>query len=426
MGAVILEWSAPLNTATRYSVQRRIASSSWSDLPQNTKQIKRDGTTLAQYIDSNPPKTSGIQYRTRSCGILIGGCLYSNPSSSITVSTYNRNTSDSNSNSIRDDAESLADFFHTVGSNNHTYLLHYAYYLQRLVDNSYGPSNDMRYDYWNMSHALICLQGAAGISEVTGTLLDNENAVRRYVSAQNAYSNSSYSVNIGPMTCNISTSTSNMASYVKSELEKSAFFETTQGDNVEKKSENLGLSDDLAVLNATSSSGFKFVIYVNGMLTDRPAADANLAHIKKVFNDYGANVSISLTHNYSEGAFDAIQAFKQYVNSPNDNSGWFLALADVTRFNLGLQTKNIPISFITDYLASIDFSDYKDGDDMTRLYSDINVRIPQGDVVLLAHSQGNFFANEVWEKVNNLNQGKAERFLRIYGLGSPASYIPRN
>jgi hypothetical protein len=423
VGGVTLSWDSLATSAPKfYRIETRTSGSSWGKL--SGSELNDTGDRVIVKIPINSVQ-NGIQYRAKACIVLAGfKSLCSKNWSSVTtpvnVSSYNRDTSDRNSNGIRDDVEALADFYQPQRSDNHTYLLHYAFYLQKLVDSSYGPSMEMYNDFRNLSTAQICAKNAEGITEIKSTILDNQNAMKRYYTATDSFtSNSFWGVTTGASTCLIdinALSSSNYKSYEVSELEK-----ITHLNQVSKTL--------ITPRNSTNSSNIKKnLVYINGMLTNKELADQNYIHIREVLNEFGAtNISLSLAHNFSGGLMvDLTQVIKQYVSSPNDNEGWFKAMLTLTNFTLGRLSDSALSSIITNYIAGIDFSDYRSDDDMRLIRNHVYSKIQTGDTILLAHSQGNFYANEIWEEVNVLNTPNTADFLRIHGLGTPASYIPRN
>jgi hypothetical protein len=279
---------------------------------------------------------------------------------------------------------------------------------------------EMYNDFRNLSTAQICAKNAEGISEIKSTILDSESAMTRYFTAtDNFTSDSLWGVTTGARTCLIDTtalSSSTYKSYELSELEKITHLKQVSKTLITPRN------------SSNSSSIKKNLVYINGMLTNKEDADQNEIHIQEVLNEYGAtNISLTLAYNFYGGVMvDLTQVIKQYLSTPNDKEGWFKAMLALTNFTNGLLSNTALSSVITNYIAGIDFSDYRTEDDMKLIRNHVYSKIQTGDTILLAHSQGNFYANEIWETINALNAPNTSDFLRIHGLGTPASYRPQN
>ncbi|MBL4630122.1 MAG: hypothetical protein JKY14_02850, partial [Paraglaciecola sp.] len=126
----------------------------------------------------------------------------------------------------------------------------------------------------------------------------------------------------------------------------------------------------------TNSSSFRYVIYVNGMNTTLDEAHANKAHLKKLINERNLVMNISLSYNTKEGFFtDLKQVMKQYISQPNSNEGKFKWMMALQAFSYGIASQYVPGTVIQDYIASIDYTSYREHSDMQRLRDNINIRI---------------------------------------------------
>ena len=410
-----------------YSTQKKVGSGSWTFITPKIHRYKKNSWDLVQISEVIEQDQNNIQYRVRACNF-VGCSIWSSPSSTINFSVYDRDTGDSNGNGIRNDVESYASFLEPIGTHGHSYLMHYAAFLSRLVNGTYGPSPQMYYDFSNMTEALNCVTDETNIIEIKAMVLDNDVAFSRYIDAVDRYGNSIYSSWNGHPGCEIyptSSSTNGIPSYVQAMLNEKKHIQ--QAERLfELKQKRLKVVES----NTRNSSHrkYRYVIYVNGMLTTAERAKKNRLYIQKLFNEYGGfvHVDVSLAYNFSQNLYsDIIQAHRQRTTTPNESKGWFDVVKDITRFEAGLEMHTISRAELLKYIADIDYSEHRESADMVQLKNTINMH-SKGNIVLLAHSQGNFFANEVWEEINIAYNGNANDFIRVYGLGTPASYVAGN
>ncbi|MBL4630123.1 MAG: hypothetical protein JKY14_02855 [Paraglaciecola sp.] len=189
MGELVIFYDIDL-----FYIETKTPSTSWIEV--SDKNVNHTGTHIIVTIPYDSAQ-NGVQYRVKGCtrtGAFSFNCGdWSPATTSVNVSSYYRDTSDSNSNGIRDDAENMADYLEPSRGEKYTYAMHYAYYLQKLVDSTYGPSGAMWADFTNMTHALICAGDQRGVlQKVKAVILDNDAAYSRYISAMNSFGNSSY------------------------------------------------------------------------------------------------------------------------------------------------------------------------------------------------------------------------------------------
>ncbi|MBA6416937.1 hypothetical protein H4J50_13010 [Colwellia sp. 6M3] len=187
---------------------------------------------------------------------------------------------------------------------------------------------------------------------------------------------------------------------------------------------NLGLNNNL------SSTNKRAIIYVNGMATSLFEALNNLNTIRSTLQAETGADSIQLAYNSDKEQLNqladaAVQHLMQEKNFTEKNARrnyvhrMFLTSPATSIFN-GAER----------YIASRNEENYtKD----TLINEHINKfympKLLQGNkVVVLAHSQGNFYANRTWKKIEELdNENKGfTSALGIVGMGVPANYIAGN
>ena len=57
------------------------------------------------------------------------------------------------------------------------------------------------------------------------------------------------------------------------------------------------------------------------------------------------------------------------------------------------------------------------------MLTDISQKLKTQKVLFVAHSQGNFYANDIYNKIASKEGGIPKKSLGIYGIGSPASFV---
>ncbi len=123
----VIEWNRTSWSPTNFiKLEKKTSNSSWERV-SGAQVSYSDGNVVVRAL--SVPTISGLQYRVKICSFAAGfktSCNkgWSPASQAINVSSYNRDTSDENSNGIRDDVETIADLYHARGSDNHIYLLH--------------------------------------------------------------------------------------------------------------------------------------------------------------------------------------------------------------------------------------------------------------------------------------------------------------
>ena len=69
---------------------------------------------------------------------------------------------------------------------------------------------------------------------------------------------------------------------------------------------------------------------------------------------------------------------------------------------------------------------YKNDYDLTEILKDASEKIETQKVLLVAHSQGNFYANNLYDKVVDVSGGIPSESIQVYGVGSPDNRVAGN
>jgi len=130
------------------------------------------------------------------------------------------------------------------------------------------------------------------------------------------------------------------------------------------------------------------VITINGMIADREAAEFNKGVIEERIPPFLNNQKITVDYIHNEthlaGAGDLLDAIRQKLSKK---------------------------SFVVDSY------------DLNNMLTDLSQKLKTQKVLFVAHSQGNFYANDIYNKTASKEGGIPKESLGIYGIASPASYV---
>src|SRR3989344_740671 len=129
------------------------------------------------------------------------------------------------------------------------------------------------------------------------------------------------------------------------------------------------------------------VATINGVLTDEEDAKGNMRALRKTFGP---------THNNQEIDY-------QYLLNPI-HSGGFGDLANV------LVQKAFETETVADY-------------DLVEMLNDASQKVKTQKLLLVAHSQGNFYANSFYDVVTTYDGGVPPQSIGVYGVANPASRV---
>jgi len=132
------------------------------------------------------------------------------------------------------------------------------------------------------------------------------------------------------------------------------------------------------------------VISINGMLTSSSGAIENKERIRK---------SLFPSYNNQKIIYD-------YVYNPTH--GFFADFIDA------MTQKTSEKMFISDT------HDLKD------MLVDLSAKVKTQKLLIVAHSQGNFYANDIYRTLGDKEGGVSKSSMGIYGIGTPTSYIAGN
>ena len=142
--------------------------------------------------------------------------------------------------------------------------------------------------------------------------------------------------------------------------------------------------------NQTCSSTGYTIVTINGVFTDKDGAILNRDNLEDIFS-------------FSENYHGENLAF-EYLLNPSHGAG-IIDLSD---------------TLIQKFFAQQ--SDY----DLIEMLADASDKITTQKVLLVAHSQGNFYANNFYEKVAGREGGIPFRSIGVYGVASPANHVAGN
>ncbi len=144
------------------------------------------------------------------------------------------------------------------------------------------------------------------------------------------------------------------------------------------------LIPNFSFANQCSKDGYT-VLTLNGVLTNDSGAKENSENLKKVLptaqNNQKIKIDYLLNPSHMGGALDFAQAFAQ---------GFFHAQSDY---------------------------------DLVEMMKDASNKITTEKVLLVGHSQGNFYANDFYAKVAGKDGGIPKESIRVYAVGTPANNV---
>lgn len=177
--------------------------------------------------------------------------------------------------------------------------------------------------------------------------------------------------------------------------------------------------------NSSSPGKGKVVVYVNGMFTGLDVVRKNLSAIQKAF--YAKGYSFVHAYNYPEYWLEQIaqvgtQYIKQHRNL-SDKKSWS---HHVYSLFSGDSTATAIQSYLAAEFAKMNEYNYVNDADL-RTHID-NIYLPhlnaKRKVVILSHSQGNFYANRAYETISRMSNGVTlTNALGVVGIATPANYV---
>ena len=201
----------------------------------------------------------------------------------------------------------------------------------------------------------------------------------------------------------------------------------------ERNHQKTELSIASSTLLNKQSNDKKTLIYLNGMSTDRSKAIQNHTVIQNLAPSLGVNAQdVYYLYNRNEGVWNSIgQLIRQkgrelYPNAKHKDinlSRMFSMKTSKKPPFLNIQVDFSMEDLINNYVATLNESNYTEDFEVSNMVSQVEYFIEnQEEVILLAHSQGNFYANKVWEAIDNRNNNYSDA-VGIIALGTPSHYV---
>lgn len=212
-------------------------------------------------------------------------------------------------------------------------------------------------------------------------------------------------------------------------------FYISAGD-LERENVTFGSNYEAKITSESSSTSLKrsrTVIYLNGMYTGLESLMENVLSIKTAVQSL--NASVIYVHNVSEKGLEELaevisqkiaedeyegnnykywqEASNVLLNSLN-SSGGYTALGHLEKSAelavAMINAENLPTDYDTEKMVA-------------RVIDSIN---SNNNVVILAHSQGNFYANSVYDKIGLRYGDSFLKHLRVVSVATPSSYTRGN
>jgi len=170
------------------------------------------------------------------------------------------------------------------------------------------------------------------------------------------------------------------------------------------------------------------IFHINGVMTDRPKAEANLIRIREVYgNSYKEHILVyGLGFNQTRGfATDlyqsALQVISGYVGATWDK---FMNAVTFGVYSIGMPeaTAKAIAKVVTDKFAFTKPSPYQD-QDLADIMNDFAQKSVFGSrLVIVPHSQGNLYANLVYDKLIATGMRPAKS-IGVVGMAVPYSSV---
>lgn len=180
--------------------------------------------------------------------------------------------------------------------------------------------------------------------------------------------------------------------------------------------------------NSALTTEKRAIVYSNGMFTSPVQAANNLNTVRRSFQ-YTANTSkFYLAYNQSEDVLNqvaevAAQHLKQQ-NNLTERQAWFQFAYKSLLPHLYNVLENTETA-----IASINEASYVNDVDLNSHINQYYLPLLQDEhkVVILSHSQGNFYANRAWNTIASMTNGsELTKGLGIVGVADVASYVAGN
>jgi len=158
------------------------------------------------------------------------------------------------------------------------------------------------------------------------------------------------------------------------------------------------------------------IFYVNGMNNDISKASKSAEAIKNKLFWYTNSIKVNLAYQADENDMDEIleAAIQMGID---DYSAFWRWLADIESAPQWFKDK------VLDLAAEADEFTYVNDMDLQSHVGEYLSAIDAGEkVVLVGHSQGNFYANRAWSYIDSAYGNKSES-IGVVGVATPATYV---
>ncbi len=322
---------------------------------------------------------------------------------------------DSDNDGVRDDVELwIVDNFPDDRSTR-SFLYHYSYYVRQFMLSA-GNQTALQNNTIEMLKSDACLpNNSDALARLESKHMDSsERLIAFYEYKKILFSDD---INIGEYGCVLNTSEAQLASDIESgklTLASKPNFDVSFGAG-----EN--------VLEVSKADGDKkLIVYANGMMTGITDAIKNYRALRNVVFPVYPNMEYRIAYNEHEAGMDQITEVLAHAIRQEEGVSVSRSLEEA---NYALRR---PIDYGVQRLANflIEYStEDQYANDLDVSIHMNNVYLPkvteQYKVIIVAHSQGNFYANRAWHTINNLSQDgeKIAKAIGVIGLATPANHV---
>lgn len=189
----------------------------------------------------------------------------------------------------------------------------------------------------------------------------------------------------------------------------------------------------LAVCKKVSAESFcggnaeVLVVYGNGIMCTEKEAEKSKAVLKKRLRSFLSSEELSrlefkIAYNHSYGFMsDLYESLKQKVVSDNFAISFWRWIGNIDA------VPDVVRDTIKDMVSDFDVSEYFGEEDIANHIALYRTAIAEGKTVLLvAHSQGNLFANSAYQILYERNNSIETRSFGIVSVANPASFVAGN
>lgn len=412
--------------APYYVLQKRDGDGKWVDAGTTSKGIKQ--WTDVQSLNQR-------SYRVSPC-TFEGGCSsrYGWPSNKLTFvrGQYVRNTNDRNSNGVRDDIDDYINTVYPGKPFERAVLERYAKKTSEFMSVNLNSSTALVAVVQNLQSMLVCLKNdskaSKHFSKIESITWDSRDSFAKYLRAENAYAHGPYARYNFQNSCYINRNTNTFDEQGFSQnLHQSINNAEQQNENADNFSSLLHSNvDELATTSSSSDEKKRFVLYLNGMLTTLVKATGNMEFLEDKLNEAGHSYNVQMVHNRDEGKLteghDVMVQHLMQTSNISRNGAWQKVHELVANGFIGASSVK---KKLVKWLADDAQTSKTNEADLKKAIDTIKLLRNRGDVVVVAHSQGNFFANEAISRLLTSISDLSTN-VRVLSVATPAFIVPFN